>query len=136
MKSQATLFHMGRMVYLIGGWLAFGLGLLGVALPILPTTPFMILAAFCFANSSPTTRAWLVERTMFGPHILAWEREGAIARRAKVMALCAMAAVILLSIVMQIRFMIVAIQIALILPAALFIWTRPEPRAPSGEERP
>jgi uncharacterized membrane protein YbaN (DUF454 family) len=118
-----------RTAYWIGGWAAFGLGLLGVVLPILPTTPFMILAAFCFANSSPKARAWLIDRTPFGPHILAWEREGAIARHAKYMALGAMAFVILLSIVLQLRFMIIAVQIALILPAALFIWTRPEPKS-------
>lgn len=118
---------MARIAYVISGWLSVGLGLLGVILPILPTTPFMILAAFCFANSSPRSRDWLVNRTVFGPHILNWEREGTIARRAKKMALLAMGAVILLSLVLEVRFMIVAIQIALILPAALFVWTRPEP---------
>ena len=89
----------------------------------------MILAAFCFAKSSPRTRAWLVERTVFGPHILAWEAQGAIARKAKVLALVMMGAVVLISIAMQMPFMVIAVQIALILPAALFVWTRPEPAA-------
>ena len=46
-----------RTAYWISGWVAFGIGLLGVVLPILPTTVFMIVAAFCFDNSSPKTNS-------------------------------------------------------------------------------
>ena len=51
---------MTRVAFLIAGWLAFGLGSLGVILPVLPTTPFMLLAAFCFAKASPRLHGWLV----------------------------------------------------------------------------
>ena len=118
---------MARAIYAMIGWMAVGLGALGALLPILPTTPFMILAAFCFAKSSPWARAWLVERSPFGAHITRWETQGAIARKAKITALAMMGAVVLLSILLQLQFMIIAVQISLILPAALFIWTRPEP---------
>ena len=129
MSRARYLRDMTRATFFILGWCAFALGTVGAFLPILPTTPFMILAAFCFAKSSPRTRAWLVERTVFGPHILAWEAHGAIARKAKVLALVMMGAVVLISIAMQMPFMVIAVQIALILPAALFVWTRPEPAA-------
>jgi uncharacterized membrane protein YbaN (DUF454 family) len=118
---------MTKGVFVILGWFAFGLGLIGVVLPVLPTTPFMILAAFFFAKGSPRARAWLVERTVFGPHIENWEASGAIARKAKIMALTAMCAVVALSIFLQLPFMVIAVQVSLILPAALYVWTRPEP---------
>lgn len=122
------LRQMTRGIYALLGWVAVGLGLLGAVLPVLPTTPFMILAAFLFAKGSPRARAWLIERSGFGAHILDWEREGAIKRSAKLWAIGTMAAVLLLSIVFRFPLWVIALQAALMGPVALFLWTRPEPR--------
>lgn len=73
------------------------LGALGVILPVLPTTPFVILAAFAFGKSSPRLRAWLLRSQLFGPMIAQWEAHGAIPTRVKGFACAMMGAVFLLS---------------------------------------
>ncbi len=80
-----------RIGYLLGGVLALLLGAIGVFVPLLPTVPFVILAAFCFARSSPRLEQWLVGHRTFGPHIAAWRSRGAISPRGKRAALIAFA---------------------------------------------
>lgn len=77
---------MYRPVYLIAGLMAFVAGTIGIFLPLLPTVPFYILAAFCFGRSNPAWERRLLEHPQFGPHILAWREKGAISRRAKYLA--------------------------------------------------
>src|SRR3546814_13126828 len=77
---------MKRHFYLVSGWASLGLGALGAFLPLLPTVPFVILAAFCFARSSPRLEASLVTHPQFGHHIVAWREKGAISRTGKIPA--------------------------------------------------
>jgi uncharacterized membrane protein YbaN (DUF454 family) len=72
-----------QQLYLWAGLLALALGTAGIALPLLPTVPFMILAAFCFARSSPALEARLLNHPKFGVHLVAWRDKGAISRRGK-----------------------------------------------------
>ncbi len=75
------------MIYRIGlvvlGWLAVVLAALGVVLPLLPTTPFLLLAAWCFARSSPRFHAWLLYRSWFGPYLRHWQDHRALPPGAK-----------------------------------------------------
>jgi len=74
------------------GLMFVGLGLAGVFLPLLPTTPFLLLAAGCFARSSPAFHDWLLTHRLLGPYIRDWERDRSIPLMAKVTAVAMMAA--------------------------------------------
>lgn len=74
---------MQRIILLIIGWLAMGLATLGVILPLLPTTPFLLLAAWCFARSSPRFHHWLLHRSFFGPYLRHWQQYRALPPKAK-----------------------------------------------------
>ena len=116
---------MRRILYLIAGWTALALGAVGIALPVLPTVPFVILAAFCFARSSPRLEAWLVEHPRFGHHIVAWRTRGAISRKGKVAALIAFAC----SAIVALLFAPMPWKLIPLAAAAIggtWIWTRPE----------
>ncbi len=81
-----------RLVYLTLGWLFVGLGIAGAFLPLLPTTPFLLVALWAFTKSSPTAAAWLRDHPRLGPYIRDWQDGGIIPLRAKVLALVMMSA--------------------------------------------
>jgi len=74
---------MQRFLLLSLGWLAIVLGTLGIVLPLLPTTPFVLLAAWCFARSSPRFHHWLLWRSPFGRYLRHWQRHRAMPPGAK-----------------------------------------------------
>lgn len=75
-----------RALWVGAGLLALGTGIVGIVVPLLPTTPFVILAAFCFARSNPRLEAWLLRHPRFGPMIRAWRARRVIPLRAKQLA--------------------------------------------------
>ena len=76
----------GRPGLRLLGWIATAAAAIGVALPLWPTTPFALLAAWAFARSSPRLEAWLLGHPSFGPAIRAWNARRAIPRKAKLVA--------------------------------------------------
>lgn len=76
-----------RYIYIITGILALALGVIGVFLPILPTTPFILLAAWCFYHGSPRFHAWIVNHPKFGPIIEEYGNEEGLTRETKIRAL-------------------------------------------------
>ena len=67
-----------KLIWAMLGLLAMALAIIGVVLPLLPTVPFLLLAAFCFARSSQKLHRWLISHKTFGPMIIAWTTSGAI----------------------------------------------------------
>jgi uncharacterized membrane protein YbaN (DUF454 family) len=73
-----------RRVLLQGiGWLCVSLGLIGIPIPLLPTTPFLLLAGVCFLRSSPELHARLLADERLGPYLRQWNRDRSIPRRAR-----------------------------------------------------
>lgn len=80
-------------IWTLLGLLFLALGGIGVALPLLPTTPFVLLAAACFAKSSPRMHRWLLESELFGPMLGNWEENRCVSLKVKTLSLSMMAVV-------------------------------------------
>lgn len=109
--------------------LAMGLGLLGVALPVLPTVPFVLLAAWAASKGWPAFEIWLLNHRVFGPPILQWRLRGTVARRAKWISTLMMASS---AIGMQFFGSVIPLWLRIAVPAimlavAIWLWRRPEP---------
>jgi uncharacterized protein len=82
-NPQTTLDHAARWMLISAGLLCVGLGALGIILPGLPTTPFLLLAAYCFARSSEHFHSWLLNHRWFGSYVSNFEEGRGMTRRAK-----------------------------------------------------
>jgi uncharacterized membrane protein YbaN (DUF454 family) len=118
-----------RGLLLSAGSLCVVLGVIGIFLPLLPTTPFMLLAAACFARSSRRFHDWLLANRTFGPLIREWEKHRAIPRRTKLTAIVLMSLTLATSIVFFVELRWLQILLATV-GAALAIWLY---RIPSRE---
>lgn len=122
-----------RWIWWALAWLALVLGLIGVVLPGLPTTPFMLLAAGAGAKGSPRLRAWLLDHRSFGPAIRQWEAEGAVSRGSKRIASLAMLLCALIIALTAPRWWMVAVACTCMAMVALWLWRRPEPAADGAD---
>ncbi len=123
-----------RYLWLAAGFLSFGAGIAGVVLPLVPTTPFLILSAYCFARSSDRLHDWLVNHPRFGPPIRDWRDHRAISARGKRLSIVAMAAVLAISFAVGVKSWIIAIQVGVLIVMGLFILTRPSPPPDAGSQ--
>ncbi len=83
--------RLARLIYLAIGWLCVGLGSMGIILPVLPTTPFLLVAVWAFSKASPEIAERIRAHPRYGPYIIAWEKYGVIPTIAKVAACLMMA---------------------------------------------
>ena len=116
-----------RYIWLLAGLAAVTIGAVGVVLPLLPTTPFLLVAAFAFARSSERLDRWLREHRTFGPLINNWHRDGSIDRNTKRTALIVIVATPLVTWLLDAPAWVVACQVVVLSAAAVFIVTRPSP---------
>ena len=108
------------------GWISVTLGVIGAFLPLLPTTPFLLLAAWSFSQGSEKLHNWIMTHPKLSPPIINWQEHGAINRRVKVVATVSMVAVFALSAVMSVPLWALGTQGAILCVVAFFIWSRPE----------
>jgi len=114
-----------RPLYLAGGLLSVGLGVIGAFLPIVPTVPFLLLAAFCFARSNPVWEQRLLDHPQYGAQLREWRERRAISRRAKISAIVAMSAGVGFT-WLTVGFPWAWISVAVLTISGAWIWTRNE----------
>jgi uncharacterized membrane protein YbaN (DUF454 family) len=110
-----------RGLFLAAGLCCVVLGVAGLFLPILPTTPFLLLAAACFARASERFYNWLLNHRVFGPTVVEWRRHRAIPWRTKLFAIALMAVTLSASTVFFVRDPAVQAGLA-VLGVALAAW--------------
>ena len=114
-----------RIFYLIFGFLTLGIGMIGVFVPLLPTTPLVLLSAFCFARSSKRFHSWLLNHPRFGTMIKDWQENGSISKEAKNYAFFMIALSLVLSLILQVPQTVLLIQCITLSCVVIFIITRP-----------
>jgi len=114
-----------KQLYLAGGIVSFALAMIGIVLPIMPTVPFLLLAAFCFARSHPERAERLYRHPRYGPAMRQWRDRRAISRKAKVSAVGAMATGAVVT-WYALGWPWVLISLAVLVIAGSWIATRPE----------
>lgn len=119
---------MMRRLHLALGYASLALGIVGIVLPVLPTTPFIILAAWCFARSNPALAAWLYDHPRFGKLLTTWRDQRAIPPRAKVYALLSLAVSYAITVWLTSSPVVPYILAAIMGSVGLYIATRPTPR--------
>jgi uncharacterized protein len=115
-----------RIALIVIGLLSLAIGAIGIFLPLLPTVPFLLLSAICFANASERLHGWLLSHRVFGPPIRNWNERGAISRQAKWLASLSIVASFALAIFLGFGPVILTIQGASLLGVTVFVWSRPD----------
>lgn len=123
MQSSSNVIK--RTIWKALGALCLATGLVGIIVPLLPTTPFLLLSAYCFQRGSERWHNWLVNHPRFGPPIRDWRQHGVISRRAKRNAMIALVAVLAISIALGVRLWVLGVQFLALCAVATFILTRP-----------
>ena len=114
-----------RTLFVIAGWISLGIGVIGAFLPILPTTPLVILAAFFFSKGSIRLHQWLITRPYLGNMIVEWEKHRVIRMRAKIMSTAFIIPLFAYTLIFVTVHVAIKVIVALIGAAVLaFIWSR------------
>ena len=109
------------------GWFFMALGLIGIALPLLPTTPFLLLAAVCFSKGSEQIYCWLINHPTLGPPVINWREKRAITRRSKIVATLSMLVLLVITPLVGAPWWAAAVQAAVLTVVAIFLWRQAEP---------
>lgn len=124
-QTQSTS-KLARILYGLLAYVCLGIGLIAIVVPGLPTTEFILLAAWAATKSSPRLSAWLENHRLFGPILFNWRNGKIIARRAKISASVSMLLCAGLMLVMLEHHWPVYSAIAAMTLSNLWIWSRPE----------
>jgi len=126
-NTLAKPLHMNcwaRWLFFAFGWLCVALGLIGIVVPGMPTTVFLIAAAWAFSKSSERFRLWLWNHPLFGSSIRDWHEHQVIPFKAKIMATAMMAMSFVLAIVLAEDMTLPLILFVVMTPAAFYVNTR------------
>jgi len=114
-----------RAIFVTGGLIAVVLGVIGIVLPVLPTTPFLLLASWCFARSSPRFHHWLIQHPKLGPLITMWQSGKGIPKKARNRAILAIAAGMTVSAIVVGKLWLVLMRAVIGLSVSLYLLRLP-----------
>lgn len=117
---------LSRGFYKLVALLSLGLGVLGIFLPVLPTTPFILLAAWAATRGSPQLLAWLEAHPLFGQMLRDWRRGGVVSRKAKWSATLVMASSAVVILVLVHKPFVQVVAIGTMACVLAWLWKRPE----------
>ena len=124
-----------RTLLLAGGWFFVLLALVGLLLPLVPSTPFVLLAAFCFSRSSERIHGWLLRSPGFGPILSDWEAHGAIQPHIKLFASLLLVGLLVYPIgFLEFHVAFKALAVATALWVLWFLWSRPSGPRDAGAD--
>nr|WP_314481341.1 YbaN family protein [uncultured Pseudomonas sp.] len=132
--TQPARSKVARLLYGILAYASLGVGLIAIVIPGLPTTEFILLAAWAATRSSPRLSAWLESHRLFGPLLYNWRNGKVIQRRAKVSATLSMLLCAVLMLVFLEHRWPVFLAIAGMSLGNLWIWSRPERPFPASSQ--
>ncbi len=115
-----------RILWISFGFLSLLAGIIGAFLPIVPTVPFLLLAAYFFGKSSERLHGWLLGHPRLGPPIRDWEERGVMRRPAKWLATVSIGATFGISLLLGVPLYVLGIQVLVLGAVLVFLWTRPE----------
>lgn len=125
MAGEEEALTLLRVMWFIVGSVALALAVVGILLPVLPTTPFVLLSVFAYGKCAPRFAASLERSRFFGATLANWRTHGAIARRHKALAVFMMASVFGVSLLMAVATPVLVLQAVCMTAAAAFILSRP-----------
>jgi len=121
-----------KTLYFAIGLIATGLGIIGIFLPVMPTTPFLLLALWAFGKSSPRLQQWLYQHPRYGKTLREWSEYGVIARRIKCIAIGTMIVSVPIAYIVSQSLLALSIHAPIIVLVSLFIVSRPS-HAPTAD---
>ena len=121
-----------QLAYVALAYVSLGLAAVGVALPLIPTVPFLLVAAWAASRGSPRLNKWLHEHPRFGPPLRVWRDEGAVPTRAKILACALLATSWVFLLIFSGSMWVPAVTGVLFVCVATYVCTRPAPREPHG----
>lgn len=127
MTSESEFQPKRRHIWTTLGVACLLFGMVGIVVPLLPTTPFLILAAYFFSRGSRRMHHWLMNHPIFGPPIQDWHENQAVSTRAKICALIAMSLLFALSLALDVPRWALVIEAIILGAVALYLLTRQTP---------
>ena len=128
-KPARPLPAVARYLLLVFAVLCLALGIVGVFIPGLPTTVFILMAGWAAARSSPRFHEWLESHPLFGPMLRDWRKYGAVSRKAKITATVMMAGCAVILFYTTSRMWLAEIITGVMALVLMWLWRRPEPPA-------
>jgi uncharacterized membrane protein YbaN (DUF454 family) len=117
-----------RLIYLSVGWICTALGIIGAFLPVMPTTPFLLVAVWAFSRSSPRLKKWLYHHPRYGKTIREWFEHGAVSNWVKFVAIATMSMSVPIVYAFTKNLTLVLIHVFIIFLVAIFLISRPSTR--------